>query len=787
MQQGRGLAPGTIVTGDWHIERMLGLGGFGVTYEARNRRSGAHAALKEYMPSGLCTRLDGSSRITAALGLAGDVFKRGLASFMKEAETLARLDRSSIVRVSGNFEANGTAYMALAFEQGGTLSEWLKRLGRTPTQEELDRLLWPLIDALIQVHSLPLLHRDIKPDNIMLRADGTPVLIDFGAVKNLVSSDSRSINGPATLNFVTDGYAPPEQYVSEGDGLLGPWTDVYALGATICEAITGTKPPSATRRMVDESHRSLAAMPSDHIGSGWRLSFLAGVDRAMSLKRADRPQSMVEFRRAIGLVEAPRSALPPQTRSATEATTQSASHASAAPADRPITFSQVPGNPIPLEERRSKTALGIAVGLAALVLAFGMWWLTQGKASRIEPVALKVETDQRIAEANAGRLKAEAEVRRLADKKAASDAGFTVNAEEAESERQRVAVLKAEAEVRRLADKKTAFDAGKVNAAEAERQRLAVLKAEAELRRLAHEKATASAAAEAEARRISAEEIKAVEEARRIPITALVPGSGQSGRDRLANGGGCAFCPEMVVVPAGKFTMGSPESEPGRYNGEGQVVVSVSRPFAIAKFAVTFDEWDACLTAGGCNGYKPSDAGWGRGTRPVIYVNWYDAKAYAEWLTRLTGKAYRLPSEAEREYAARAGTTTPFWWGNTLTPTQANYDGSVAPYQGGGLIGEFRRKTLPVESFQPNPWGLYQVHGNVWEWTEDCWSDLLTGNPGNGEARTKECSNASRRVVRGGSWFYNPKYLRSAARRHNQAGIDRDFNLGFRLARTLDP
>ena len=210
---------------------MLGQGGFGVTYEARNRTSGAHVALKEYMPSGLCTRIEGRTRVTPAQGPAGDVFKRGLVGFMKEAATLARLDHSSIVRVSGYFEANDTAYMALAYETGGTLADLLKRLGRRPSQAELDRLLGPLIDALIQVHSLPLLHRDIKPDNIMLRGDGTPVLIDFGAVKDLVSSESRSIHGPATLNFVTDGYAPPEQYVSEGGGLLGPWSDV--CGATI--------------------------------------------------------------------------------------------------------------------------------------------------------------------------------------------------------------------------------------------------------------------------------------------------------------------------------------------------------------------------------------------------------------------------------------------------------------------------------------------------------------------------------------------------------------------------
>src|SRR5215467_3365342 len=127
---------------------------------------------------------------------------------------------------------------------------------------------------------------------------------------------------------------------------------------------------------------------------------------------------------------------------------------------------------------------------------------------------------------------------------------------------------------------------------------------------------------------------------------------------------------------------------------------------------------------------------------------------------------------------------TPFWWGSSITPTQANYDGSVDPYKGGGSRGEYRRRTVPVDSFEPNPWGLYNVHGNVWEWTEDCWNDSNAGNPGDGRARTT--GDCSRRAVRGGSWFYYPQRLRSASRLWRYV-VNRDFILGFRLARTLDP
>jgi formylglycine-generating enzyme required for sulfatase activity len=240
----------------------------------------------------------------------------------------------------------------------------------------------------------------------------------------------------------------------------------------------------------------------------------------------------------------------------------------------------------------------------------------------------------------------------------------------------------------------------------------------------------------------------------------------------------------MVVVPAGTFTMGSPANEPERSDREAQVKVSIAAPFAAGKYAATFDEWDACVVDGGCKGHDLTGLGRGPGKRPVIGVNWDDAKAYTAWLSRKTGKSYRLLSEAEREYVTRAGTTTPFWWGSSITPKQANYDGSADPYKGGGSKGEYRHRSVPVDSFEPNPWGLYNVHGNVWEWTEDCWNDANTGNPGDGRPRTTgECG---RRVVRGGSFYTFPRSLRSAYR----DGISTDFQqyfLGFRLARTLNP
>ncbi len=230
--------------------------------------------------------------------------------------------------------------------------------------------------------------------------------------------------------------------------------------------------------------------------------------------------------------------------------------------------------------------------------------------------------------------------------------------------------------------------------------------------------------------------------------------------------------------------MGSPQDEPDHSSQESpQHKVTIAKPFAVGKFAVRFAEWDACASDGGCSGETPSDEGWGRGDRPVINVNWNEAKNYIDWLSKKTGKEYRLLTEAEREYVTRAGTTTPFWWGRSITPVLANYDGSVEPYNGGGSRGEYRHKTMPVKFFKPNPWGLYQVHGNVWEWTEDCWHGSYDGAPAGGSAwTTGECVY---HVLRGGSWDFGPRFLR-AAHRDGSSTLNGHFNFGFRVARTLD-
>jgi formylglycine-generating enzyme required for sulfatase activity len=211
--------------------------------------------------------------------------------------------------------------------------------------------------------------------------------------------------------------------------------------------------------------------------------------------------------------------------------------------------------------------------------------------------------------------------------------------------------------------------------------------------------------------------------------------------------------PSMIAIPGGHFTMGSPPDEPGRWDDEGpQRQVSVP-PFAIAETEVTFAQWDACVDDGGCGGYWLDDEGWGRGDRPVVNVSWEDAQRYVAWLnTKLEGEPYRLPSEAEWEYAARAGTLTRFAFGDEISSSEANFDGNIG-------------KTTEVGSYPANAWGLFDMHGNVWEWVEDCWHDNYEAAPTDGSAWLEaDGGDCSSRVRRGGSWGNTPWFLRSAYR-----------------------
>jgi formylglycine-generating enzyme required for sulfatase activity len=256
------------------------------------------------------------------------------------------------------------------------------------------------------------------------------------------------------------------------------------------------------------------------------------------------------------------------------------------------------------------------------------------------------------------------------------------------------------------------------------------------------------------------------------PLTATEERALQAG-DSFKEG---ADCPEMIVVPAGRFLMGSPAGQ-GEDTERPQHEVTIAKPFAVAKFALTFDEWDACAAQGGCRS-DVDDHEWGRGRRPVV-VNWDEAQAYVKWLSRSTGRPYRLLSEAEYEYATRAGSQTIYPWGDDIKlngEAMANCDGCGSQWGG--------EQTAPVGSFPANAFGLYDMVGNLRAWTEDCWNVNYQGAPADGSPWTT--GDCSRRVVRGGSWAIDPDQLRSAVR-YGIEDAELYFPIGIRAARTLTP
>jgi serine/threonine protein kinase len=274
------------------VERILGRGGFGITYLARDTNLDTHVAIKEYLPVEVATR-EAVSTVRPKLNSQRDRYGWGLERFIVEARTLARFDHPSIVRVHTLFEANGTAYMVMRFEEGDNFATLLERRGTIP-EEELLAILLPILDGLELVHNANFIHRDIKPDNIHIRLDGTPVLLDFGSAR-------QASGKPRTMTVVVaHGYAPFEQYDGNAES-QGPWTDIYGLGATCYRAIAGIAPIDAIARVRGRlGSASDALVPAKTIGKGrYSERFLSAIDAALQFAEKDRPKTVAEWRRQI--------------------------------------------------------------------------------------------------------------------------------------------------------------------------------------------------------------------------------------------------------------------------------------------------------------------------------------------------------------------------------------------------------------------------------------------------------------------------------------------------------
>ena len=412
------LAAGRTI-GRYEVLSVLGQGGFGITYRARDAQLGREVAIKEYLPLALAVRQDGITVLPRSTTAAPD-FAWGRERFVAEGRTLASLQNApGIVRVFDFLEANGTAYIVMQLVQGETLENRLK--SGTLSAADIDRILWPLLDGLEQVHNAGFLHRDIKPANILLDAAGNPTLIDFGASRAAIADRSTALTA-----VFTPGYAAGEQMTSAKQG---PWTDIYGLSATLYHAITGRVPPSAFDRMLDDAYEPLGKMTLP----GFARGLLAGLDAGLAVRARDRPQSIAGWRLILGQDAAPGNA-------ATVAMGQ------AAPPARPTIIAQPPAPP-------KKRGVGLWLGAAAaiIVLLAGGTYVVMDNKQRVE-----AEQRQRAEQEAAQRKQIEDETRRkfeaeLAEKKRQEEA-------EAVAQRQAEETARKAAEAGELALKLTLLD-----------------------------------------------------------------------------------------------------------------------------------------------------------------------------------------------------------------------------------------------------------------------------------------------------------------------------------------
>ena len=394
-------------------------------------------------------------------------------------------------------------------------------------------------------------------------------------------------------------------------------------------------------------------------------------------------------------------------------------------------------------------------------------------AREAERKAAAAEAERKAAE----RAAAEEAARKAAEKLAAEEAARKAAEKVAAEEAARKAADKAAAEkaAREAADKAAAEEVARKAAAKEAARKAA---AEEAARQAAAKEAARKAAAEQAARKAAEEAAAARKAAERAAAEAAAAEAARRAAESRAAGTklsvvetfkDCDACPEMIALPAGSFTMGTKngdvsEAPPHR--------VKIGYSFAISRFEITAAEWIACFTAGGCD-YRPKRKGM-TATSPVHNLSWLDARQYVKWLSKKTGKKYRLPSEAEWEYAARAGTKTKYWWGNAVGEGNANCKNCGGDWN--------RKRPAVVDSYGANPFGLQGMNGSVWEWVADCWFDSYKGAPNDGSARDrKDCQS---RVLRGGSWRNDASYARSAGRFTYDHDVRYVLN-GFRVARSM--
>ena len=767
------LPHGSILFDQYRVGKVLGRpGGFGITYLGWDVNLQQRVAIKEFLPREIAVRSGESPEVHAHTPEDKKGFDFGKEQFLREARIVAKLDHPNIVRVRNFFNANGTAYMVMDYYEGMSLGDYLGSVRQVIPPEIAIPLIKPILDGLQYVHERGVVHRDLKPHNIYLATIGRPILLDFGAARQAAGDRVQSMSV-----VLTEGYAPLEQY--QRRTMQGPWTDVYGVAATLYRMVTGLTPPIALDRL---GRDPIEEMQYPNVPP----EVVPAMRQALSVRPHQRFQSAAEFKAALDIYR------PAGTVAGTSppASPVGAPGLAAAPAPMPIpgpgevsvpAVPPLPPLPIADVSRPSpalppKTDPGVARPVspagplagptppgpvAATPLA------TVPPDARAPVVATPTPSPGARPGAAAGEIPAAA----VAGVAAASE--FSLAARKM-GDGPRPGLLQS---LRTPGSEPTAADGVAATPTEVARAAQAGRTSMPTSARITLGLLFILILGAAvylwviDARRPNAESVTRVVAPPPGPTvtsgTSGDQGTGNALVDAASRPASSSTLPTMIAIPAGQIEMGAvdagePDVDPSRPRETVQIA-----PFKLSGAEVTQGQFSEFVRT---TGYQnpiwrqyPCESPDGKPVEwtapgytqtpdmPVVCVSWTDAVAYTGWLTRQTGRPYRLPSEAEWEYAARAGTRTAWWWGADFNPGAA----ACAACTPRG-----RDRPFPVRTFTPNPFGLYDTAGNAREWT--C---SMFGRYGSGSAGV--CGQPvedSEVVVRGGSWQDGPEALRSGTR-----------------------
>ena len=661
------LAPGTLLH-EYRIEGVLGHGGFGITYLARDMHLDKKVAIKEYLPNDLAARA-ADQTVTVRSPESNEAFQWGLQSFIKEARVLAKFSHPSLIQVHRYFEANETAYFVMEYAEGVTLSTVLKHEG-TLAEERLRKILGPILNGLEEVHRLGVLHRDIKPDNIILREGATAVLIDFGAARQNLSSMTRSV-----MSVLTAGYAPIEQYATGGN--QGPWTDLYAIGAVAYRALSGKKPIDAINRIRDDPMVPASTLARDRCSE----HFLAAIDWALAVNPEDRPASVAEFKAALDGTRAPPPRGPAHRHAAAEDVTPIHRRTLPEPGDDRTVISQI--TPLDLGAGKPWWPRVAAIG-AVLVAALvgGIMLLARDPAPEPAP-AQPAATPPVTA--------------------AAPPASTPATTPPAPAEPQPQAAEQKPAEQKPVPVEEKKQPAVKPAA-----------------------KPAPAPAEDAAARQPAPLPAKLVPVAKMTPLAVfqdctqcplMVPleaGTYQMGAQPIDNGNNWEG-PAHTVKLAKPFAIGRHEVTVA----EWQACVTAKACPAATRGPITKQPAAKAPVV---------NVNW---ADAQAYVGWlsettgrrYRLPAESEWEFAIRARtASARYWGGDRRLQCR--------YGNGADQSATKKDAKLS----GAECDDGFPLLAPVGAFEPNAFGLYDMAGNAWEWVQDCWRDTYKGAPANGAA-----------------------------------------------------